>query len=65
MNYYERPTPLQEQANAEAMQHFAEHLKQFKANCDAIHNIEIQSVSDSQRRIQSRPAIVRPHHPNR
>ena len=22
------------------MQHFAEHLKQFKANCDAIHNIE-------------------------
>jgi urease gamma subunit len=40
MNYYERPTPLQEQANAEAMQHFAEHLKQFKANCDAIHNIE-------------------------
>ena len=40
MNYHERPTPLQEQANAEAMQHFAEHLKQFKANCDAIHNIE-------------------------
>src|SRR5208283_5050471 len=40
MNYYERPTPLQEQANAEARQHFAEHLNQFKANCDAIHNIE-------------------------
>src|SRR5208282_4529595 len=40
MNYYERPTPLQEQANSEARQHFAEHLKQFKANCDAIHNIE-------------------------
>src|ERR1017187_5110273 len=40
MNYYERPTPLQEQVNAEAIQHFAEHLKQFKANCDAIHNIE-------------------------
>jgi hypothetical protein len=40
MNYYERPTPLQEQANAEAMQQFAEHLKQFKANCDALHNIE-------------------------
>ena len=40
MNYYERPTPLQEQANAEAMQHFAEHLKQFKANCDALQNIE-------------------------
>ncbi len=40
MNYYERPTPLQEQANAEAMQHFADHLKQFKANCDAIHIIE-------------------------
>ncbi len=41
MNYYERPTPLQEQANAEAMQHFAEHLKQFKANCDTIRNIEV------------------------
>jgi hypothetical protein len=40
MNYYERPTPLQEQANAEAMQQFAEHLKQFKANCDAIQNID-------------------------
>ena len=40
MNYYERPTPLQEQANAEAREHFAEHLKQFKANCDDVHNIE-------------------------
>jgi urease gamma subunit len=40
MNYYERPTPLHEQANAEAMQHFAEHLKQFKANCNALHSIE-------------------------
>ena len=40
MNYYEKPTALQEQANAGAMQHFAEHLKQFKANCDAIRNIE-------------------------
>lgn len=40
MNYYERPTPLQEQANLDAMQHFAEHLKQFKANCEAIHCLE-------------------------
>ena len=40
MNYYERPTPLQEQAYTEARQHFAELLKQFKANCDAVHNIE-------------------------
>ena len=40
MNYYERPTPLHEQANIEAMQHFAEHLKQFKASCDALQNIE-------------------------
>ena len=40
MNYYERPTLLQEQAYTEARQHFAEHLKQFKANCDAIRNIE-------------------------
>jgi hypothetical protein len=40
MNYYERPTPLQEQAYTEARQHFAEHLEQFRANCDAIQNIE-------------------------
>ena len=40
MNYYERPTPLQEQAYTEARLQFAEHLKQFKANCDAIHYIE-------------------------
>jgi len=40
MNYYQRPTPLHEQANTEAMQHFAEHVKQFKANCGALHNIE-------------------------
>jgi hypothetical protein len=40
MNYYERPTALQEQAYNEASQQFAEHLKQFKANCDAIHHIE-------------------------
>jgi urease gamma subunit len=40
MNYYQRPTPLHEQANAEAIQHFAEHIKQFKANCDALHSIE-------------------------
>jgi len=40
MNYFERPTPLHEQANTEARQHFAEHLEQFRANCDAIHNIE-------------------------
>mgnify|MGYP001555323167 CR=1 FL=1 len=40
MNYYERPTPLQEQAYTEARQQFAEHLKQFKANSDTLHNIE-------------------------
>ncbi len=40
MNYYQRPTPLHEQANIEAIQHFAEPLKQFKANCDALHGIE-------------------------
>ena len=65
MNYYERPTPLQEQANAEAIQHFAEHLKQFKANCDAIHNIESNLPATANDAFQSRPAIVRPHHPNR
>jgi hypothetical protein len=40
MNCQERPTPLQEQAYTEARQQFAEHLKQFKVNCDAIHKIE-------------------------
>jgi hypothetical protein len=40
MNYHKNPTPLQEQANFEAMQHFAEQLKQFNANCDALRNIE-------------------------
>ena len=40
MNYYERPTPHQEQANSEAMQHFAEHLNQFKATCDVLRSIE-------------------------
>ena len=40
MNYYERPTALQEQAYTEARQQFSEHLKQFKANCNAVHNIE-------------------------
>ncbi len=40
MNDYERPTPLREQAYAETRQHFAEHLKQFKANCEALHAIE-------------------------
>jgi hypothetical protein len=40
MNYYEKPTALHGQAYTEARQHFAEHLKQFNANSDAIHNIE-------------------------
>lgn len=40
MNYYQRPTPLHEEANIEEIQHFAEHLKQFKANCGALHKIE-------------------------
>ena len=40
MNYYERPTPLQEHANTEATQHFKVDSKQFKANCDMLQNIE-------------------------
>ena len=40
MNYYERPTLLQERAYTEARQQFVEHLNQFKANCDALHSIE-------------------------
>ena len=63
MNYYERPTPLQEQANTEAMQHFAEHLKQFKANCDALQNIErnlSMTANDASRAaLQSSGRIIR------
>ncbi len=40
MNYYERPTPLQESANAEAMAVFAEQMKQFKTHCKGVHNVE-------------------------
>ena len=40
MNYYERPTELQENANVEAMAGFKEQLSQFNANCDALRNIE-------------------------
>ena len=40
MNYYQRPTQLQEQVFAEVRRLFAEHLKQFKANCEALHEIE-------------------------
>jgi hypothetical protein len=62
MNYYERPTPLQEQVNTEAMQHFAEHLKQFKANCDALQNIErnlSMTASDASRAaLQSSGRII-------
>jgi hypothetical protein len=52
MNYYEKPTALQEQAYTEAREHFTGHLKQFKANCDAIHNIECNlsvSANDASR----------------
>lgn len=40
MNYYKKPTALEESANAEAMTVFAEHMNQFNANCDALRNIE-------------------------
>ena len=40
MNYYQRPTEQEEQAAAEMNAAFADHLSQFKANCDAIHHIE-------------------------
>ena len=40
MNYYERPTALEESAYVEARTHFAEHLKQFKADCENLHNLE-------------------------
>jgi hypothetical protein len=62
MNYYQRPTPLHEQANIEAIQHFAEPLKQFKANCDALHGIEsnlAETANDAARAaLQSSGCII-------
>jgi len=40
MNYYERPTQFHETANAETMIVFAEHMKQFKSECENLHNLE-------------------------
>ena len=40
MNHYQRPTVLEETANAEAMTVFAEQLSQFKGVCDALREIE-------------------------
>jgi hypothetical protein len=40
MNYYQRPTALDEAANAEAMIVLKKHLSQFNANCDALRYIE-------------------------
>jgi hypothetical protein len=40
MKYHERPTQLEETANAEAMTIFAELMKHFKACCKGVHNIE-------------------------
>jgi urease gamma subunit len=40
MNYYKRPTALEESANAEAMTAFAEHMSQFKGVCDVLRDIE-------------------------
>ena len=40
MNYYERPTQFHETANAETMIVFAEHMKQFKSDCENLHNLE-------------------------
>jgi len=40
MNDHARPTQLQEAAYAEAMRHLAEHLNQFKAECEGLQNLE-------------------------
>jgi hypothetical protein len=40
MNFHERPTQLEETANAEAITVFAEHMKQFNAHCKGVHNVE-------------------------
>ena len=40
MKYNERPTQLEETANAEAMTAFAEQTKQFNAHCKGVHHVE-------------------------
>jgi len=40
MKHYERPTQLEEMANAETMTVFAEQTKQFKAHCKGVHHVE-------------------------
>jgi hypothetical protein len=40
MKYNERPTQLEETANAETMTVFAEQTKQFNAHCKGIHHVE-------------------------
>jgi hypothetical protein len=60
MNYYERPTPLQEQANGEAMQHFTEHLNQFKAACDVLRSIECNLSTTANDALKS--ALLSPGH---
>lgn len=40
MNHHQRPTVLEETANAEAMTVFAEQLSQFKGVCDVLREIE-------------------------
>lgn len=43
MNHHQRPTALEEAANAEAMTVFAEHMNQFKDVCDVLRDIESNS----------------------
>src|SRR5476651_1007657 len=40
MKYNERPTQLEETANAETMTVFAEQTKQFNAHCKGVHHVE-------------------------
>jgi hypothetical protein len=40
MKHYERPTQLEEMANAETMTVFADQTKQFNAHCKGVHHVE-------------------------
>jgi hypothetical protein len=40
MKHYERPTQLEETANAEAMTVFAEQTKQLNTHCKGVHHVE-------------------------
>ena len=61
-----RPTVLEEQAHAEASQHFAEHLKQFPVSREAVERLErnIAKISTGGEHGRIKTNTQREHHPS-